>query len=102
MKPKSIMKIFEAAGQADQKMKVYTLADACYCDAKGRGGDFRHKPYLQGHILLEAYDAMTKVDSKAITKPLLEKGKKGKEIGEAVRVSRIDAIRKAISRDMLF
>lgn len=102
LKPKSIMKIFEAAGQADQKMKVYTLADACYCDAKGRGGDFRHKPYLQGHFLLEAYDAMTKVDSKAITKPLLEKGKKGKEIGEAVRVARIDAIRKAISRDMLF
>ena len=52
--------------------------------------------------MLEAYDAMTKVDSKAITKPLLEKGKKGKEIGEAVRVARIDAIRKAISRDMLF
>ena len=95
-KPRSVMKIFEAAGNvASQKtcIKVTALADACFCDAKGRGPKKAMLEYPQGHLLLDAFKAVHQLDTKRISSAMLEKGKSGVDIGEAIRVARIDAIR---------
>ena len=47
-------------------------------------------------ILLDAFEAVVNTDSKAVSSAMLEKGKSGKEIGEAIRVARIDAIRNVL------
>uniref|UniRef100_A0AAU8GES0 tRNA nucleotidyltransferase n=1 Tax=Salmonella phage vB_SEnST11_KE22 TaxID=3161173 RepID=A0AAU8GES0_9CAUD len=95
-KPRSLMKLFEAAGNvnsAKTRMKVGALADACFCDAKGRGPSRENEPYPQGYIFMNAYRCMLAVDTKAISADGLKKGKAGIEIGEMIRVARIDAIR---------
>lgn len=100
-KPRSVMKIFEAAGNvASQKtcIKVTALADACFCDAKGRGPKKAMLEYPQGHLLLDAFRAVSQLDTKSISSAMLEKGKSGVDIGEAIRVARIDAIRGVMKR----
>lgn len=100
-KPRSVMKIFEAAGNvASQKtcIKVTALADACFCDAKGRGPKKAMLEYPQGHLLLDAFKAVHQLDTKRISSAMLEKGKSGVDIGEAIRVARIDAIRNVLNR----
>lgn len=99
-KAKSVMKIFEKAGSLLSSKtcdKVFALADACFCDAKGRGPEKEKKHYVQGDILLDAFEAARSVDSKAISSDMLEKGRQGVEIGEAVRVARISAIRSVLN-----
>lgn len=100
-KPRSVMKIFEAAGNvASQKtcIKVTALADACFCDAKGRGPKKAMLEYPQGHLLLDAFRAVRELDTKSISSAMLDKGKSGVDIGEAIRVARIDAIRSVMKR----
>lgn len=104
-KPRSVMKIFEAAGNVTSKKvynKVFALADACFCDARGRGPAHCDKEYPQGDMLLNAFESMLLVNTKAVSESCLEKGKSGKEIGEAIRVARIDGIRKALKGEILW
>lgn len=100
-KPRSVMKIFEAAGNVTSQKtynKVAALADACFCDAKGRGPKKAMLEYPQGHLLLDAFNAVYQLDTKSISSAMLEKGKSGLDIGEAIRVARIDAIRSVMKR----
>lgn len=100
-KPRSVMKIFEAAGNVTSQKtlsKVTAPADACFCDAKGRGPKKAMQGYLQGHLLLDAFKAVYQLDTKSISSAMLEKGKSGLDIGEAIRVARIDAIRSVMKR----
>lgn len=100
-KPRSVMKIFEAAGNVSSQktcIKVTALADACFCDAKGRGPKKAMLEYPQGHLLLDAFRAVSQLDTKSISSAMLEKGKSGVDIGEAIRVARIDAIRGVMKR----
>lgn len=100
-KPRSVMKIFEAAGNVTSQktcIKVTALADACFCDAKGRGPKKAMLEYPQGHLLLDAFRAVSQLDTKSISSAMLEKGKSGVDIGEAIRVARIDAIRNVMKR----
>ncbi len=100
-KPRSVMKIFEAAGNVTSQKtynKVAALADACFCDAKGRGPKKALLEYPQGHLLLDAFEAVYRLDTKSISSAMLEKGKSGPDIGEAIRVARIDAIRSVMKR----
>lgn len=102
-KPKSIMKVFEAAGNftsAKTGMMIGSLADACFCDAKGRGPTKFKEPYVQAYVLMDAFHCMKAVDTKTISSAYLEKGKTGIEIGEAIRVARIDAIRSITNRQI--
>lgn len=61
---------------------------------KGRGGDYPNKPYPQKDYVWDCLVAAVEVDTKEISTRLLEAGKSGIQIGEAIRVARIDAIRK--------
>lgn len=98
-KPRSIMKLFEAAGnvQSDKTYrKVFALADSCWCDAKGRGPEKQKYAYIQGDILLDCFEAVRHMKTDCVSQLAIEQGKSGKAIGEAIRVARIDAIRCAL------
>lgn len=95
-KPRSVMKIFEAGGSVSSKKtwrKVFALADACFCDAKGRGPEREKEDYPQGDVLLDAFDAVRQLNTSDISEPMVFLEKPGEAIGEAIRVARIDAIR---------
>lgn len=95
MRPKSIMKLLQDTNAIGKPIRFINILKACESDAKGRGGDYPNKPYPQRVYLMECLEAVTLVNTKAISNSMLEKGKSGIAIGEAIRIARIDAIRKA-------
>lgn len=100
-KPKTIMKIIESAGNINSALteeKLFALADACWCDAKGRGPTKADEEYFQGHILLDAWVAVARLDTKGISARMKEDGKQGPLIGEAIRVARIGEIRRVLTK----
>jgi len=93
MKPKSIYKLFENVKAETKTDRFYKFLDVCESDAKGRGDYLSEIPYTQKQFLIECLDAVKSVDTKIISATMLAKGKSGKDIGEAIRVAKIDAIR---------
>lgn len=92
-KPKSVMKLLEDLNALQYKDRFKDILLACECDAKGRLG-FEEREYPQREYLLACLDAVEGVNTKEISLPMVEQGKSGLLIKEAIRVARIDAIRK--------
>lgn len=93
MRPKSIMNLFTATNALNKTVRFYHFLEACEADAKGRGGDYPDKPYPQKDYIWDCLLAVKRVDTSHLSGLLMLKGKSGIEIGEAIRVARIDAIR---------
>ena len=66
---------------------------ACEADARGRTG-LETRPYPQAAWLAQAREAAAAVP----VQPLVERGLKGPEFGEALRLARLDALRAARKR----
>lgn len=94
-KPRSIMKLLEESGCLRNEARLYSLVDACLADAWGRGQEHR-EDYPQRLMLVKAWKAVKMLDTKPISADLKEKGKSGLQIGEAIRVARIQAIRESL------
>lgn len=94
MRPKSIMNLFTATNAMNKPQRFEQFLKACEADARGRGDDYPNKSYPQKDYVWGCLMAAKRVDTKAISLSMLSNGKSGLEIGEAIRVARIDAIRK--------
>lgn len=98
-KPNSIMKLFEETNALNDPQRFEKMLSACEADAKGRGKteaqikSFLNKPYLQKEYLLECLNEVKKVNTKEISKKLVDLNVKGTTIGYHIRIARIDAIR---------
>ena len=99
MRPKSIYKLFQETNALAKPERFEKMLKACRADAAGRGAtpeqikEFENKPYPQTEYLTECLQAAKMVNTKEVSLPAIEKGKAGIEIGEAIRVARIEAIR---------
>lgn len=87
LKPVTLLKLLEAADVLRRPERLAQLISACEADARGRLG-LEDRPYPQADILRAARDVAAAVDAKAI----VANGKRGPEVGEALRRARIDAI----------
>ena len=107
VKPKSIMKMFEQTAALTHPVRFLKMLKACEADARGRGLDssepFEHKDhawfrevmqYKQRGYLEQCLREVQLVETAPIAKAAMEKGKKGEQIGEDIRVARIEAIRR--------
>ncbi len=105
-RPKSIMKLFEDTGALRNQERFLKILKCCEADAKGRGVDknehthyettkeyYLDKPYPQAEYLEECLEAVISLDTKTISATMVEQGKLGTDIGEAIRVERINKIR---------
>lgn len=68
---------------------------ACQCDAQGRGANFANMPYPQADAARKLVKALAEVDKKAVVQHALAAGKRGPQIGEAVRQAEIACIKQA-------
>lgn len=93
-RPKSIMKIFEQTSAISKPERFSKMLKVCESDHWGRISDAEKTEYLQRPYLEECLSAVIKLDTKSISAKMIEQGKSGLLIGEAIRVARIDAIRK--------
>ena len=89
MKPKTIYKLFEAFRNPTE---FYRLLEIAMSDKKGRGEPACDWPYTNPGYLMDCHLATYGVDSSRISGPMLEEGKFGPAIGEAIRRARIAAI----------
>jgi tRNA nucleotidyltransferase (CCA-adding enzyme) len=87
MKPATIEKMFYKLGIYKHPENLDTFLLACEADAKGRTG-LEHNPYPQAQFLKRAAQAAIKAD----TSPALRQGLENKQIGEAIRQIRVNAI----------
>lgn len=98
LRPKSIMKLFEVTSALTKPKRFYKILQACVADARGRGGDFSNRDYPQSLYLWECLNAAKRVDTSSISGKMLSEGKEGTQIGEAIRVARIQSIRGVSNR----
>lgn len=90
----TLLETLEALDAFRRPERVEGFVRACEADFRGRTG-YEERPYPQADIFRQAYLAARAVDTAAIAS-----GRSGPQIGEAIRLARIDAIRQArIARD---
>lgn len=87
LKASTLLNMFEALGFFRQPEKLTLFLLACEADSKGRLG-FEDKDYPQAQWLKQAFYAANHVDVKAF----IAQGLAGKDIGEALRKKRLEAI----------
>jgi tRNA nucleotidyltransferase (CCA-adding enzyme) len=85
----TLMETLEAIDAFRRPERVEGFVRACEADARGRTG-YEGRPYPQADIFRQAYHAARTVDTAAIAS-----GRNGPQVGEAIRLARIDAIRQA-------
>ena len=73
--------------------RFIAFTQACQCDAQGRGETLVDKPYPQAAKLRAIHNELQQMDKKQIVQDALNSGKKGPEIGEAVKVAQISCIK---------
>lgn len=92
-KPSSVMKLFERTSALNKPHDFKLMLRACEADHKGRISIETGKPYNQRPYLEECLDAVRAVQTKPISEKMLQEGKSGLIIGEAIRLARLNAIR---------
>ena len=77
--------------------RFLAFTQACQCDAQGRGETLVNKPYPQAIKLRAIHSKLQQMDKKHIVQQALKSGKKGPEIGEAVKLAEINCIKAFLS-----
>jgi tRNA nucleotidyltransferase (CCA-adding enzyme) len=93
-RPKTIMKLFEGTSALTKPERFIKMLKACEADHHGRIGIAAKDYYYQREFLTLCLNSVINVDTKSISSRMVSEGKRGDLIGEAIRVARIDAIRK--------
>ncbi len=87
LRPATVLKLLESLDAFRNPDQLTAFLTCCRADMQGRGGQ-QHKPYPQAQMLIDYFDAASKVNSGEIAA-----GQQGGEnIREAIRRSRIAAI----------
>ena len=88
----AIVRLLERCDALRRPDRFAELLFACECDARGRLG-LEDSVYPQRQRLLEALRLVQAVDATAIAAAATELGKRGPDIGQAIHVARVDALR---------
>lgn len=87
LRPATVVALLEALDAFRREERLTAFLAACEADARGRLG-FEHCDYPPSRYLAEAYRAAVAVS----IQPFLDQGLQGREIGQALRRARADAV----------
>lgn len=94
MTPKKLHKLIVKNMNALEHPKRFEqFLQACLCDAQGRGETFVNRAYPQLLLAKSLLAALTQLDKKAVVQLALSQGKRGPDIGGAVREAEIGCLR---------
>lgn len=88
LKPSTLLKLLLRLDCLRRPARLVDFINACEMDARGRLG-FTEREYPQADFLREAAECIRRVD----VQPLLERGLKGAELGEALYRERLGALK---------
>ncbi len=94
LKPATVLRMLEGLDAFRRPDIVEPFGRCCAADLRGRTGS-ENQEYPQAWRLARAFDAAGSVDAGAIAASVDEEGRDGDRIAEAIRIARIEAIRKA-------
>lgn len=89
----TILKLLKSCDAFRRPARFYDFLLCCKADARGRLG-FENRNYSQANFLAHALELTMGVDAKAF----VEKGLKGKQIGEAIDKERLSRIKKLVTK----
>ena len=95
LKPKTLMKLLIQLDAFRRPDDLRSFIACCRADLLGRGGE-RPNLYPQGDLLLKLYQAANRVDTAAVANTATAAGKVGQQVGEAIRLARINAVRRQL------
>ncbi len=87
LRPAKVMALLEALDAFRRPEQLPSFLAACEADARGRTG-FEHCDYPSARYLTEVYQVAAAVP----IQPFLEQGLRGREVGQALRRGRIEAV----------
>jgi tRNA nucleotidyltransferase (CCA-adding enzyme) len=91
----ALVRLFERCDALRRPDRFVLLLQACECDARGRGGREDHV-YEPARRLPPLLQAARGIDTAEVSALALQRGKKGPEIGAAVRKARVAAVQQAL------
>ena len=91
LRPKTVHKVLKSVGAYKKESVLEQFILACEADFNGRLG-LEDKPYEQGDLLRQCYQASNKIDAQ----PLIERGYEGAKLGEAIERERIQCIKSVL------
>lgn len=103
-KPKTVWKILKECKAFQDPRFFGKVLNACHADSAGRGktpeerSRFAATPYPQKDFMWECLTAANSVDTHAVAKAAMDRGRKGPQIGEEVRCEQIKAIRGTVNK----
>lgn len=90
--------IIENMNALEHPKRFKQFTQACLCDAQGRGETLVDKPYQQLAFAQSLLETLAQLDKKAVVQLALSQGKKGADIGGAVREAEIDCLRTYLAK----
>lgn len=92
--PKKLHKlIIENMNGLEHPQRFQQFLQACLCDAQGRGETFVNREYPQLLLAQSLLNALTQMDKKSVVQLAISQGKRGPDIGGAVREAEIKSLR---------
>ncbi|HMM85450.1 multifunctional CCA addition/repair protein [Azohydromonas sp.] len=90
----ALLRLLERGDALRRPARFEQLLLACECDARGRAG-FEQRPYAPRERLRRALAVARGVDTAAVAALAAGGGRQGREVGEAIRRARVQALRDA-------
>ncbi len=94
LRPRTIVRLLSDVDAFRRPERFEKFLTACEADARGRAG-LQTQPYPQADLLRRALGAAREVDTDELQAP----GLAGAELGEAIRVRRVHAVREALQEE---
>jgi tRNA nucleotidyltransferase (CCA-adding enzyme) len=85
-----------------QPERFRQFLQTCICDAQGRGPDYVDKPYPQADFAQALVTALANMDKKFVVQEAIKQGKKGPDIGSAVRIAELSCISQFLSANKVY
>ena len=88
LRSKTLVKLFKKLDAFRKPQRFYDFLLVCEADARGRTG-LEKRPYPQTQFLKGAFEACREIE----TKPFIEQGLQGEQLGEAIQRQRISLVK---------
>jgi tRNA nucleotidyltransferase (CCA-adding enzyme) len=92
----AVLRLFERCDALRRPDRFAQVLVACECDARGRTG-LQDRPYAPATRLPPLLQAALNIDTASVAAEAVARGRKGPEIGDAVRQARANAIHAALA-----
>lgn len=94
LKATTLYKLIDRTKALQDRTNFDRLLKSCEADAKGRGEPICFEDYTQPKYLNDLLDFLLKINKKQVVQEAIAKGKQGAQIGEYVRMTYVNEIKK--------